>query len=212
MIGRCPRPTGINIHLHQAGQEEKGTNLFLSRHSRLYSVILKINLSPFSKKLPYTSARPEPSNRRKSGVFAVAMDASSARAVAATIQSIKDPRRLPALLNKRAAIAACSGVKSCCCPTILVAKDISKGEIGPHRNSVQATVLILSVWPSAIQALSFRSSGEPGSSARIRKLVSRWIILAQETAVGQMPGARLSGLAPKAKYRFYVRAGKSVIG
>ena len=162
--------------------------------------------------LPYTSARPEPSNRRKSVVFAVAMDASSARAVAATIQSIKDPRRLPALLNKRAAIAACSGVKSCCCPTILVAKDISKGEIGPHRNSVQATVLILSVWPSAIQALSFRSSGEPGTSARIRKLVSRWITLAQETAVGQMPGARPSGLAPKAQCRFFVRAGKSVIG
>ena len=44
---------------------------------------------------PYAIVRPKPLNRRKSAAFAVAMGASAASAVAAIMQSIKEPRRLP---------------------------------------------------------------------------------------------------------------------
>ena len=54
----------------------------------------------------YAIVKPESSNRRKSAVFAVAMGASAASAVAAIMQSIREPRRLPDSLNKRAASAA----------------------------------------------------------------------------------------------------------
>ena len=134
---------------------------------------------------PYARVSPKPSNRRKSDSFAVAIAALSAIAVAAIIQSVKDPRRLPDSLNKRAAIAACSALKSRRCPATLVTNDMSNREIGPHRNSVQATALIPSVWPSAIQLLSFWSWGDPGCNARIRKLVSRWIIPNRTAASGQ---------------------------
>ena len=145
---------------------------------------------------PYANSRPAVANRRKSAAFAVAMDAPSASAVAPIIQSINDPRRLPESLNKRAAITACSGVKFLRCPTISAAHSISGGLRGPHNSSVQATVLILSASLSSIQSRNLRSSGDPGSSARIRKLVSKWIIVTWRASGEPSRGARHSTSAP----------------
>jgi len=55
---------------------------------------------------PYTTFRPKASKRRKSATFSVAIAAPSASATAAIMQSIKEPRRRPVPLNRRAAIAA----------------------------------------------------------------------------------------------------------
>ena len=150
---------------------------------------------------PYANSRPAVANRRKSTVFAVAIDAPSASAVAPIIQSINDPRLLPELLNKRAAITACSDVKFLRRPTIAAAHSISDGLSGPHNSSVQATELIPSASPSPIQPRSLRSSGEPGSSARIRKLVSKWIIVAWRASGDPPCGAHPSTSSPTALRR-----------
>ena len=86
----------------------------------------KLEIRPAYIGKPYASSRPEVLKRRKSATFAVARDAPSASAAAAIMQSTNDPRRLPDSLNKRAAITACSGVKSRRCPTISSANSISE--------------------------------------------------------------------------------------
>lgn len=53
---------------------------------------------------------------------------------------------------------------------------------GPHWNSAQAMALTARVASSMIHGRSARSSGVPWMSARIRKLVSRWIIRSRATA------------------------------
>lgn len=140
--------------------------------------------------------RPEFSNRRKSDVFVVAIGSPSVSATAAIMQSINDPRRLPESLNIRAATAACSDVKSRRGPMIASANSNSCRESGPHRNSPQATVHIASDSPFPIHSRNFRSSGVPTFSARIRKLVSKWIIGVSKRAVEQPRVARSSGPAP----------------
>ena len=171
----------------------------------------EVELSGVRTGKPYANSRPVVANRRKSAVLAVAMDAPSASAAAAIIQSINDPRRLPDALNKRAAIKACSDVKSRPCPTISAIHSISDGASGPHSNSAQATVLIPSVLPSPIQLRSLRSSGDPGCRVRIRKLVSKWIIGAWKGAAEQPSGARPATSAPTVQHRPCARAGKPAI-
>ena len=156
--------------------------------------------------------RPEFSNRQKSDVFVVAMGAPSVSATAAIMQSINDPRRLPESLNIWAATAAWSDVKSRRGSMIASANSTSRRESGPHRNSPQATVLIVSDSPFPIQSRNLRSSGVPNFSARIRKLVSKWIIRASKRAVEQPRAARPSGPAPTDRHRPCARARRPAIG
>ena len=85
-------------------------------------------------------------------------------------------RRRPVSLNRRAATSACPAVRSRHCPTIWAAMSSSDLESGPQRNSAQATALMVRLSPDATQSRIFPSSGLPPRSARMTKLVSRWII------------------------------------
>src|ERR1017187_10573877 len=92
------------------------------------------------------------------------------------MQSGKLPRRRPAVLNSDAASAASSGRNGTGKPITLAAAEIAAAVIGPQRNSHQATLLTPTLSPLVIQWSKDRDSTVPGSSERIRKLVSRWII------------------------------------
>ncbi len=122
-----------------------------------------------------TISRPAASKRPKSSGFVVAMDAPTRSATAAIMQSVREPRRRPARLNNRAVPAESSAVNSTGSPTIRVANATSSASTGPQRNSAHDTALMPTVDASWSQARSRRSSGHPRVSARIRKLVSRWI-------------------------------------
>ena len=88
-----------------------------------------------------TSFSPAVSKRRKSARFAVARRAPSWIAAAAIRQSESERRRRPESLKRRAAIPACSKVRSRWPSTTCRASSVSAGSIGPHKNSAQAMVL-----------------------------------------------------------------------
>ena len=88
-----------------------------------------------------TSFSPAVAKRRKSARFAVARRAPSWIAAAAIRQSESERRRRPESLKRRAAIPACSKVRSRWPSTTWRASSVSAGSIGPHKNSAQAMVL-----------------------------------------------------------------------
>ena len=57
----------------------------------------------------------------------------------------------------------------------LQTSSLSAGSIGPHKNSAQAMVLTTTGSSGSVTSRN-RASGDPWSSMRIRKLVSKWII------------------------------------
>ena len=126
---------------------------------------------------PAQTARVSPvtSNLRKSDGLVVAKEAPICKAVAAIMQSTKEPRRRPDSLNSRAATKALSSLKGTRTETTRAARSRCDSSSGPHRNSAQPMALMPSGSPSRIQVRRVRSSGEPPTSARIRKPVSRWI-------------------------------------
>ena len=88
-----------------------------------------------------TSFSPAVSKRRKSARFAVARRAPSWIAAAAIRQAESERRRRPESLKRRAAIPACSKVRSRWPSTTCRASSVSAGSIGPHKNSAHAMVL-----------------------------------------------------------------------
>ena len=88
-----------------------------------------------------TSFSPAVSKRRKSARFAVARRAPSWIAAAAIRQSESERRRRPDSFERRAAIPACSKVRSRWPSTTCRASSVSAGSIGPHKNSAHAMVL-----------------------------------------------------------------------
>ena len=88
-----------------------------------------------------TSFSPAVAKRRKSATFAVARRAPSWIAAAAMRQSESKRRRRPESFERRAAIPACSKVRSRWPSTTCRASSVSAGSIGPHQNSAQAMVL-----------------------------------------------------------------------
>ena len=134
-------------------------------------------LWPICHKDPFQTAvnvNPSASNRRKSEGLTVASAASARSAMAAIMQSRREPRRRPDVLNRRAATGASSSVKATCSETSCAASSPCGSSTGPQRNSAQAIALMLKNSPLRIHSQSPRSSAEPGTRARIRKLVSRW--------------------------------------
>ena len=140
------------------------------------------------------------------------MAAPSVRATAAIMQSTNFPRRRPEALYKRAASAACSRVKSLCRPTTRVVNSSSVSLSGPHRNSAQATVDMMRGSFAPTQFRSLRSSGDPGCKARMRKLVSRWIMALPRQVAAPPRTARSAPPAPKPQGQLYASAEKPVSG
>ena len=133
--------------------------------------------APLSTSPPHfqTSFSPAVANRRKSARLAVARRAPSWIAAAAIRQSESERRRRPDSLKRRAAIPACSKVRSRWPSATCRASSLSAGSIGPHKNSAQAMVLTTTGSLGSVASRN-RASGDPWSSMRIRKLVSKWII------------------------------------
>ena len=125
--------------------------------------------------LLYASFSPALAKRRKSERFAVAKRAPSWIAAAAIRQSESELLRRPDSLKRRAAIPACSKVRSRWPSTIRKASSSSAGSIGPHRNSVQATALT-TTGSSGAAASRNRASADPRFNMRFRKLGPKWII------------------------------------
>lgn len=73
---------------------------------------------------PATILKPADSSRWKSAEFPVANEASTRSAVAASMQSVKEPRRRPERVNKVADNAASSAIKGTCSWTMRAARSI----------------------------------------------------------------------------------------
>ena len=101
-----------------------------------------------------TILKPSGASSRKSARSEVASAASQRIAVAAIMQSVNDPRRLPFRLKRRAAIIESLGRNGTCSLRMSVANSTSSSSMGPQRNSVQLIALIPSDSPSRNQ---FRS-------------------------------------------------------
>lgn len=121
------------------------------------------------------SRSPAARNRRKSAGFAVAKGTPARRAIAAIMQSTRDPRRRPPWLNNIAVVPASSPTKGSGSRRRRVASSTWRGSTGPHKNSAQPIELMPSGSSRRSHSRSRRSSVEPRKRARIKKLVSRWI-------------------------------------
>jgi len=106
-------------------------------------------------------------------------------------QSAKLLERRPVRLKRLAADSASERSNISASGRSCRARDSAAIEMGPQRNSPQATVLIPSVSPAWSQPTTRASSLLPGRSASIRKFVSRWI-----TVLDALPSGFRDGLLP----------------
>ncbi len=119
------------------------------------------------------SLSPASSKRAKSPTFDVASSAPATMAVAAMMQSWKLPRRRPVRLNRPAAAVASSVPTGTCLWAIRRASISSVSSRGPQRNSPHVKVEMATGRRSCSHFRSLVDSLDPGTSARMRKLVSR---------------------------------------
>ena len=163
---------------------------------------LRFQLSAFSSQVsafsshpssvsPHASTKSCLVSGRKSAWLLVAKGAPTRIAIAAMQQSAKLLLRRPVRLKRLAANSASERSNISATGSSCRARDSAAFEMGPQRNSPQATALIPSVSPAWSQATSRASSMLPGRSASIRKFVSRWI-----TELDTLPSGFRDGLLP----------------